>query len=525
MKKLMAILLAASLLVGTMSGCGGGGDSSAEDSDGGSSQTTEESGGAENGETADTGETYEIVMTWMNFGSGAPEGMPDVEAAINEIVGPELGVSISLLPVSASTMASEQTLMISAGDKLDLVISDIPTMVNNGSIIALDDLYEQYGTNLSSKFSELVQAGGYYGDTLYAIPQNYVMGQDYGFEGRKDIFDKYGFAPEEGKRYTLEELEAMFDVIKEGEGDNFYIFANITSTANLFQYMWPYHALTTTASTGALMFDYDQDDWSQFTTFENLYASDEYREYAELMYKWAQKGFISPDAGSNMDATETLMKSGNYLGQIYFITGDAVANFKSNTGYDIVAFPTQLPYSTGNTGIKWSITSTCENPEKTFQFLDYLYGDNDIDNMLQFGLEGVDYQVLESNEYGTVIDFPEGMDSTTVPYFQVAGIYGDRLSWFIKYPNDIMLNHDLKEFQESVTLKSPAIGYTFISDEYQTDITAIDAVVNQYQGIITSGAIDPEIELEEFNNALEAAGIDRVIQGNQEQFDAWLEEQ
>ena len=163
--------------------------------------------------------------------------------------------------------------------------------------------------------------------------------------------------------------------------------------------------------------------------------------------------------------------------------------------------------------------------EKTFQFLDYLYGDNDIDNMLQFGLEGVDYQVLESNEYGTVIDFPEGMDSTTVPYFQVAGIYGDRLSWFIKYPNDIMLNHDLKEFQESVTLKSPAIGYTFISDEYQTDITAIDAVVNQYQGIITSGAIDPEIELEEFNNALEAAGIDRVIQGNQEQFDAWLEEQ
>ena len=49
-------------------------------------------------------------------------------------------------------------------------------------------------------------------------------------------------------------------------------------------------------------------------------------------------------------------------------------------------------------------------------------------------------------------------------------------------------------------------------------------VVKQYTGSLNSGSADPETYLPEFLDALEAAGIDEIIQAKQEQFDKWLEE-
>lgn len=529
MKRIIALFLTTVMMLTLLTACGN--SDTNPSGDGATSTGGEETGDSGNSEAStggQDGDIYEIYIAWMNFGSGVPTGMESVENAINEIVGPELGVNIKLLPMSAGSLVSEQNLMISTGDKIDLVITmDLGGMVNSNALLPLEDLYAQYGGNIKNVAQKSVDSAGYYNGTLYSIPLNYVTGQDYGFEGRKDIFEKYGFAPEEGKRYTFDELEAMFEVIKAGEGDSFYMLSNVNATEDLSVHHFPYHAIggsSSGASAGALIFDFAEKDWSKFTTIVNLYESDEYREFAERVYRWAQKGFISPDGGSNTDASETLMMSGNYLGQLYYITGDAVANFSSNTGYEIVAFPTeQQPFSLGVTALGWGIPVTCENPEKTFQFLDYLYGDNNVDGMLQFGLEGQDYVVLDTNEYGDIlIDYPEGLDAATVPYFQVAGIFGDRLSWPIFYPNDINMNQELREFEASIVYNSPGIGYSFDSSAYTTEISAINAVLNEYKTIISSGAVDPDIELPLFIDALKAAGIDTVIAANQEQFDAWL---
>ena len=56
-------------------------------------------------------------------------------------------------------------------------------------------------------------------------------------------------------------------------------------------------------------------------------------------------------------------------------------------------------------------------------------------------------------------------------------------------------------------------------------MTAIDAVVAQYSGIIAAGAQDPAETLPKFLEDLNAAGIDKVIAEKQTQLDAWLAEQ
>lgn len=176
--------------------------------------------------------------------------------------------------------------------------------------------------------------------------------------------------------------------------------------------------------------------------------------------------------------------------------------------------------------ILWSIPITSENPEKAFQLLNLLYGDNDLDVMLQFGLEGKTYEVVEENEEGDkVIRFLPGLDSSTAPYYQNAGVYGNRLTWPVFEPNPVDINKQLREFNASITDVTPALGYCFVTDSVQSEYAAVQAVINQYIGVISAGAIDPALELPEFNQALKDAGIDTIIAENQRQLDEWLASQ
>ena len=520
--RFLAILMASALGVTSLAACGGGGTA---DTSGGSDNT---SGNASNDTSAGSEYTYNVVMSWPNLTGGVPEGLADVEAAINAITEPEIGVTVTLEPIDFANLASEQSLMISSGEKLDLIVSvgtGVSSLVNSGSIIPLDDLYDQYGGDIKNACGIAVEGGGSYDNTLYGIPNAYIQGESYGFVGRKDIFDKYGITIDPDKMYTYEELEEMFATIKEGEGSSFYMLANITNTTDLFTIMYPVDTLGATTSSGVLLFDQNDPDWSDDTTIVNEFATEEYAEYADMMYRWAQAGYIAPDAASNTDTTETLVMGGNYLGQMNWTTPGVEESFSTGTGYEMVAVHIVPPYMVGSRfqNILWSIPITCENPEKTFQFLNMLYGDNDLDTMLQFGLEGVSYEVVEEDEYGDrVIEFPEGLDSTTVPYYQAAGVYGDRLSWPVMAPSPVGLNQTLREFNDTITLISPAMGYCFVTDSVQTEYAAVQSVVSQYVPIISAGAIDPATEIPEFIAALEAAGINDIIEENHRQFNEWL---
>ena len=62
--------------------------------------------------------------------------------------------------------------------------------------------------------------------------------------------------------------------------------------------------------------------------------------------------------------------------------------------------------------VSWMIASTTDVPEAALKFLNLTYTDKDIVNLLIYGIEGRDYIM---NDDGTV-SYPEGEDSTTVPY-------------------------------------------------------------------------------------------------------------
>ena len=473
-------------------------------------------------------EPYEIVMAIPTLGA-EPSGLLDVENAVNEIVEPELGVKVTLYPISYFDLTSQQNLMITSGDKLDLasiMFTGVGSWVSKGAFLELDDLYSQYGADIE-KAEGRAMAGGYYNGKLYAIPSEEKQARSYGFVARKDMVEELGFSYEDDKAYTMEDLDKLFAAYKEKYGDGYYCVAGTASNSDWYPDFYAVDNLGSTYATGVLAGGGLDDD----TTVQNMYALDAYKEYAETMYAWAQAGYYSPDAATNTDANTIQIQSGYYLGCFTSTETDMVSNLSRDCGYEMMKIDLVPAYAETSMyqNTMWSIPTTCENPEKTFQFLNYLYADNGLANMLTNGLEGVSYVVEEQGERPgqAVIRYADGVDAANSPYTMPLHVYGDKLNVAVYSPMTLDYYTMATEFNENLPADrvSKTLGFVFNSESVATEVTAIDAVVAQYTGIIAAGAQDPAEVLPKFLEDLNAAGIDKVIAEKQSQLDAWLAEQ
>ena len=225
-------------------------------------------------------EPYEIVMAIPTLGA-EPSGLLDVENAVNEIVEPELGVKVTLYPISFFDLTSQQNLMITSGDKLDLastIFSSLGSWVDKGAFMELDELYVQYGADIE-KAEGRAMAGGYYNGKLYAIPSEEKQARSYGFYARKDMVDELGINFDEDKTYTLDDLEKLFVAYKEKYGDGYYCVAGTASNSDFYGYVHEVDNLGSSNSTGILAGGGLDDD----LTVQNMYALDSYKEYADTM--------------------------------------------------------------------------------------------------------------------------------------------------------------------------------------------------------------------------------------------------
>ncbi len=537
-KRVLASLLTGAMAVSLLAGCGKGGTDDANagggQSTGGAAAGTEagaDAGSDEGagGSAAADGEIYEVVMTIPVLGA-EPSGLADVEAAINEIAEAEVGVHVTLYPISAFDLSSQVNLMITSGDKVDLIstlFSGVSDYVNKNAIIPLDDLYAQYGADIE-KAEGIAMAGGYFDGKLYSIPSEEKWARSYGFFARTDIVEELGFTFDIDKTYTVEDLEELFAAYKEKYGDGYYCVAGTASNSEFYQYMNATDTLGGSYGTGVL----PGGGLDGETTVTNIFATPEYQAHAERMYDWAKKGYFSPDASTNTDAGTVQVQSGFYLGSFSSTETDMESNLSRDCGYPMTTINLVEPFAATQmyTTTSWAITSGCENPEKTFQFLNLLYADNDLDVMLTYGLEGTSYKVLDDgDEPGgrAVIDYADGVDAASTPYNMPLHVFGDKLSIPVFTPNEMSYYDMAEEFNNSISddRKSVALGYVFNATEVAAQQTAVSAVIQQYIGIVNCGAQDPATVMPEFLKALEDAGIDEIIAANQAQLDAWLAEQ
>ena len=490
----------------------------------GTSEAAQSGEGAETaGAVAETDEPWELVMSYLYTGS-VPKDLGMVQDAVNEITVPEIGVRINLYPINLAEAATQYNLMISSNEKLDMIMllaqGGPGNFVNKGQLLELDELFAQYGTDIQAA-EGIAMAGGYFKDKLYAVPDEEKMGRQYGIVCRQDILDKYDFDQYEGATY--EELDELFAKIKAGEGDDFYMFNSAGSGIVTFGNFYLYDQLGASQASGVLM-----DGGRGEMKVVNPFATEEYKEHLQWMRKWYEAGYFAKDCLTMTDSQVDLMRSGRYLGVLNSVEPDMDFLCTQDYGFPMKSIKITPPIARTDCYqiSEWALPITCENPEKTMQFMNLMFKDVRIANLLRYGIEDVHY--VKTDKEG-IINYPEGLDANTSGYVNTLGLYGDKSKIYQWYPAEPEIFDEMKAFNDEVMnnkeRQSKALGYCFNSEPVKAEYAAVTTVINQYRAALESGSVNPDEVLPEFLEALETAGINECIAENQTQLDAWLANQ
>ena len=497
-KRILAAMLTLSMVV-SMTACG--------NSEAGGSKDSAKNNG--NGD-----EPYTVTMV-LN-GSTQPDE-ERIEQKINEILEPELNANLDIVVLPWASASQQLQLMLSGDEKIDVFYTQATNAVqymNAGQIIDMSELIDKYGTNIKQIYGEDIAKINQIEGFVYGVPNQIERGSIPAVFMRKDLVEKYNIDTTQIKE--PKDLESVFETVKAGEPDMTMLYSindGDTPVTRLFRG----DNLSDNNYLGVLM------DQTNSTKLENFFATDWFKDTTTMLYNWYQKGYISQDAGTNTENWRTVCKAGNLFSLFFAYHPGTPVEFESSTGYDfeIVPFYNEpIINSSSYNGVTFSIAQNSENPEKTMEVLDYIYGSSEIMNLLNWGEQDKDY-VIEDADNG-IINFPEGITSDN------AG-YNLNLGWelpnqFIAYKwtgSDPKLWEKMEEFNDSAK-SSKAVGFLFDSSNYSSEIAALSNIVKQYSGALYSGSGDPDELIPELLEALDDAGINKVIQAKQEQLDAFL---
>lgn len=497
-KRILAAMLTLSMVV-SMTACG--------NSEAGGSKDSAKNNG--NGD-----EPYTVTMV-LN-GSTQPDE-ERIEQKINEILEPELNANLDIVVLPWASASQQLQLMLSGDEKIDVFYTQATNAVqymNAGQIIDMSELIDKYGTNIKQIYGEDIAKINQVEGFVYGVPNQIERGSIPAIFMRKDLVEKYNIDTTQIKE--PKDLESVFETVKAGEPDMTMLYSindGDTPVTRLFRG----DNLSDNNYLGVLM------DQTNSTKLENFFATDWFKDTTTMLHNWYQKGYISQDAGTNTENWRTVCKAGNLFSLFFSYHPGTPVEFESSTGYDfeIVPFYNEpIINSSSYNGVTFSIAQNSENPEKTMEVLDYIYGSSEIMNLLNWGEQDKDY-VIEDADNG-IINFPEGITSDN------AG-YNLNLGWelpnqFIAYKwtgSDPQLWEKMEEFNSSAK-SSKAVGFLFDSSNCSSEIAALSNIVKQYSGALYSGSGDPDELIPELLEALDDAGINEVIQAKQEQLDAFL---
>lgn len=456
-------------------------------------------------------EITDLTIETVTFDSGNP-GIPAVEEAVNQITIPAIGVRIHLLDVGIQQHAQRISMMIEGGEPVDLVMAGLTmpmvSMVADELLLPLDELVADYGQDIQQLFGDQLAAGRI-GRKLYAIPGDAYCARAGGVLVNMALAQKAGMTVPE--TCTLDDLEAMFAVLK-AYSPELYGIAFETGDMSIINYFFELENY----GSGIFAFGVTFQP-SESTKLENMFASETYRAFCYRMRAWQQSGYIPPDcltggilAGTRVNQGQVLCLPTSFAPiEQYKLRSDG------NEKWKILPMTRALRFTSAIQERMWAIPVTCEHPEKAMQFLNLLYKDERVANLLSNGVENVHYTRVSPHVIQT---------TGNADYKRVFTRFGDQARVDHWLPATEAYPVEMMAFEESAEI-SRTLGYTFDSAAVAGEVEAVNAVIAAYAPALEYGLVeDVDGALADFNAALERAGIEKILAENQRQLSAWLAE-
>lgn len=502
-KKWGALLLAAAMTVGLV-GCGGSSGTGCTGSSGSSASNTENGG---------DDDVYTVSMVIL--GNEQPDEQR-IEDAMNEILMKEVGAKIDITCLSFGTFAQQLQLMMTGNEKLDLVPvmrTSANSYISSGQIIDVSDLIDEYGDNIVSKLGEDMAKASSCGGFVYGVPIEREYFLDTAIIMRKDLIDKYNI--DTSKIHSLADCEEAFATIKENEPGMKILLGS--KDAGLFGDI-NYGVDMMLDGYGVL------ENGGQATEVTNLYESKQFTDLVTTAHDFYEKGYVDKEILTSTDQASDVVKAGNGFSYISSWKPSIDSEQTMACGREMTAVRIMscdaFDSSDLVSWLSWGIAQNSERPDIAMKVLNCLYDNEDLMNLLDWGQEGIDYEVID--EENGVIGYPDGVDDSNVGYHLT--MYWELPMKYEHYIWEGYTREDMDAEREmnNTAMKSNAIGFMYDFSDLTNEITALNNVKNEYMPALTSGVADPETALAEFNQKLYDAGLQKVIDEKNRQFQEWF---
>lgn len=456
-----------------------------------------------------TKDPYEVTVAFPVFGT-VPKDTELVQAEISKITQAKINATVKLMPISIGQWNQQMNLMVSSGEKLDLALTfgadgSYAKQASADQYKPIDELLTKYGEGIKQATGEDFLKSAKFNGKLYGVPTLHGYGVSSAIFMRKDLVDKYNI--DVASIHSLDDLEPIFKTIHDNE-------PSITPLVAAGSLLDAYYTHDTLMDRLGVLPGYDNG-----LKVEDYYESQEYATVTDQLHRWFQSGYINKDAATTQQRAEDVIKSNKGFSYLSVSGPDSLANASRSAGTEMVSAELVEGHYTTSANVLtalWTIPQTSKNPDRTMMFLNMMYSDKDIVNLLIWGIEGKHYVKLSDN----VIDYPTGVDAQTVGYSGTDWLMGNPFLSYTFKTQDPELWNKMKAFNDA-TKKSKALGFIFNSDPVRNEITALKNVLEQYRRGLETGTLNPADKLPEFISKLKSAGIDKVVAEKQKQLDAW----
>ena len=560
-KKVIAALLAATMVLG-MTACGGGdtqssapaesseessAEESSESSDAsdageGESSAEEESAGGEEATSGDIDTSEHVVINYMTTGDApsgeAKERLDEMMAELNAILTEKVNAELEIYYISWTDYLSNYNLTLARMDgTVDLVGTasdwlDAWPNAKNGAFLELsEDMLKKY----APKTWESVPAENWelckYNGEIYLMPEdNYAQWVNHGFTYRLDWAKEAGLA---NGVHSWEDLTTYFRYVKETYPDIIPWDSDGTQYATMVGGWISSHSdyvAIDGINSGAMWGGTKDDLYTVYSPY--MTDTDSLVEFAKMMKEWDEIGVWQTDVLNNTAATN---RDDYRVGKV------AAEQHHTQTWTDLVSkTPANTIYqddADAASGFFWfgeeaknltalsithgamAISAGSANPERALMVYDLLRNDPECYKLFCYGVEGVSYEITDDGLRTT----PEGYNQDT------DNINGTTNYWWGRN-DDLEIRDASRDWDtidalyaeyDGLKIEYPYGQFVAEVDAIQAQIQNINQIHEQYMKQIAFGKYAGTAEeiVAEYQAALEGAGINDVTAELQRQFD------
>ena len=214
------------------------------------------------------------------------------------------------------------------------------------------------------------------------------------------------------------------------------------------------------------------------------------------------------------DVVTVKTQDGGYFARIQQLKpGKATEMSNSKYHYGQIDLTIPRMSATDTVGSLLTISRTSEAPERVMQFIEKVYTDPRLANLIVYGIEGKHYKKLADNRVSVL---PDAKYTHAGDRWQ----FGNSL---ILYLNEFDEENQIKNLEEYNNNLKPSLmnGFAFDPSVVQAEVGACQNVFSEFYLRAVTGAEDPDVIIPQFLEKLDRAGADKIIAEAQKQFDDW----